>query len=97
MHTVIALFLSISLLFSTNLLAGKVDINRATASELAKNLKGIGDKKARAIIKYRRKHGRFKSVNDLLNVKGIGKKTLEVNRKDLYLNQKELNKSRNAP
>ncbi len=48
----------------------KININRATAKQLAK-LKGIGMKKARAIIDYRRKHGKFRKYADLAKVKGI--------------------------
>ena len=52
-----------------------VDINQADATQLA-TLKGIGPKKAEAIIAYRAAHGGFKTVNDLANVKGIGVKAL---------------------
>src|SRR5579862_9297410 len=63
---------------STNLL-GKgvktgVNINTADAETLALELKGIGQKRAEAIIAYREQHGPFKSIDDLSNIKGIGKK-----------------------
>lgn len=50
-----------------------VDINTATTKQL-QSLPGIGEKKARAIIDYRTENGRFLSINELTNVKGIGKK-----------------------
>ena len=48
-----------------------VNINTATKAELT-SLKGIGEKKAQAIIDYRKKNGDFKSVEDLEKVEGIG-------------------------
>lgn len=55
---------------------GKVAINRATSAEL-ETLPGIGPAKAAAIISYREQHGPFKTVEDLLNISGIGPKSLE--------------------
>jgi competence protein ComEA len=48
-----------------------VNINTATKEELT-TLKGIGDKRAQDIIDYRKKHGPFKTVDDLEKVPGIG-------------------------
>ena len=55
---------------------GKVNINKATVEEL-KTLKGVGEKKAEAIIEYRKKNGSFKTKEDLMKVRGIGKKLFE--------------------
>lgn len=53
-----------------------VNVNTANADEL-KTLPGIGSKTAERIIEYRKENGNFKSKEELLNVKGIGKKKLE--------------------
>ena len=53
-----------------------VNINTATVKELS-TLKGIGEKKAEAIVSYREANGKFKSINELANVKGIGEKMLQ--------------------
>lgn len=53
-----------------------ININTATAEQLT-SLNGIGEKKAAAIVEYRQKHGEFTTVDELVNVSGIGEKTLE--------------------
>lgn len=58
----------------------KLNINTATASEIQKSLTGIGAKKAEAIVQYREKHGNFTTAEQLLEVQGIGKATLDKNR-----------------
>ncbi len=60
--------------------AGPVNVNTADASTIAKELEGIGPAKAAAIVEYRQKNGPFKSADELVNVKGIGLKTVEKNR-----------------
>lgn len=55
---------------------GKININFATAQELDE-LPGIGEAKAGTIVADREKNGPFRSVDDLLRVKGIGPKLLE--------------------
>lgn len=62
------------LLFS--LAFSAININKANSAQL-QNLNGIGPTKAQEIIKYRKAHGGFKSVDELVNVKGIGPKTLK--------------------
>lgn len=65
--------------------AGPVDINKADAATIAKELQGVGLNKAQAIVTYREKNGAFKSADDLRKVKGIGAKTLEANRPNIRL------------
>lgn len=50
----------------------KININSATAKELMK-VKGLNASKARAIVNYRKKHGNFKTLDDLAKVKGFNK------------------------
>lgn len=60
----------------TSQVVEKININKATAEQLAV-IKGIGAKKAQAIIDYREMNGDFVDVNDLVKVKGIGEATLK--------------------
>jgi competence protein ComEA len=64
-------------------LAGQVDVNTADAETISAELKGVGLSKAKAIVEYRKKHGPFRSADDLSLVKGIGERTVELNRSDI--------------
>lgn len=79
MKTLRIIIALLALSFSAFVHAGPVNINTADAQSLSKNIKGVGLKKAEAIIAYREKYGNFKTVADLTRVKGIGKKLLEKN------------------
>jgi competence protein ComEA len=63
------------------MLFGSVDINNASKEELT-TLNGISDKKAEAIIEYR-KHKCFEKADDLANVKGIGEKIVKKNKEQI--------------
>ncbi|MFL1524429.1 ComEA family DNA-binding protein [Pseudomonas sp. O230] len=64
----------------------KVDLNQADASTMQRELSGIGEAKAKAIVAYRESNGPFASVDELLEVKGIGKAILDKNREKLEVN-----------
>jgi len=53
---------------------GKLNLNTATAQQMADTLPGIGDKTAASIVAYREEHGLFHSVEEIKNIKGIGDK-----------------------
>jgi competence protein ComEA len=61
-----------------------LDINTASVEELTQ-LKGIGEKKAQAIVAYRTEQKCFKSLDELQNVKGIGEAFFKKNEKELSL------------
>ena len=66
-------------------MAGPVNVNTADAETISRSLEGVGLSKARAIVEYRQKHGPFKSANDLSLVKGIGDRTVELNRENILV------------
>jgi competence protein ComEA len=66
--------------------SAKVDLNGADAATLQRELSGIGEAKAKAIVAYRESNGPFASVDELLEVKGIGKAILDRNREKLEVN-----------
>ena len=67
-----------------------VNVNSASAEEIAEALKGVGLSKAEAIVSYRNEHGQFKHVDELVNVKGIGIRTVDINREYILLDNSEL-------
>jgi competence protein ComEA len=74
------LLVFVGILATSAVYAGdKININKADAANLAKELTGIGDKLAEAIVTYRKQHGDFKNVAEITNIKGIGEGTLKKN------------------
>jgi competence protein ComEA len=66
--------------------SGKIDLNAADAPTLQRELAGVGEAKAKAIVAYRETNGPFASIDELLEVKGIGKAILDKNREKLEVN-----------
>ncbi|BCA95009.1 competence protein ComEA [Legionella antarctica] len=61
----------------------KIDLNKADLSILMGSIKGIGKKRAEAIISYRETHHGFKAIEELAEVKGFGQRFIEANRDKL--------------
>ena len=62
-----------------------VNVNTASAEEIAEALKGVGMSKARLIVAYREANGSFAHIDELVNVKGIGIRTVDMNRDRILL------------
>ena len=73
-----------TLLFAADL----ININTADKDGLM-SIKGVGDKRAQAIIAYREEHGPFKSIEQLTEIKGIGQYFVDVNRGQLIVEVKK--------
>lgn len=80
-----SIILSTALLLSASAFAAKLNVNTASAEQISTSMSGIGDSKAKAIVEYRKTHGKFKSIHDLENVDGIGSKTVEKNKANIIL------------
>jgi competence protein ComEA len=63
-----------------------INLNTADAETLQRELVGVGNAKAKAIVAYRDANGEFASVDEMLEVKGIGKAILEKNRDKVSIN-----------
>lgn len=83
--SVLFLLLAVGLPPAVN--AGPVDINSADAETISAELQGVGLTKAQAIVEYRKVHGPFRSYDDLTLVKGIGARTVEINRANILFKQ----------
>jgi competence protein ComEA len=65
--------------------AGPVNVNTADAETISEELKGVGLSKAIAIVEYRDANGPFKAPDDLALVKGIGTRTVEINKDNILV------------
>ena len=74
-----------ALAFSAAIAAAPVNINTASAEEIAAALNGIGMKKAQAIVDYRQNYGLFTRADEIMFVRGIGDATYEKNKEDILV------------
>ena len=68
------------LLVSAIAMAASLNINKATAEEIAQAMNGVGLVKAEAIVKDREQNGAFKTIDEVIRVQGIGIVTIDKNR-----------------
>ncbi|PIE23959.1 MAG: Fis family transcriptional regulator [Neptuniibacter caesariensis] len=78
-HSLRALIFALFCTFSFSSFAQQLDLNNASADQIATVLKGVGPAKAQAIVDYRQANGPFKTLDELVRVKGIGQATLQKN------------------
>lgn len=82
--TIAAILLALALTGMAVAESGPVNINTASAEQLAEALNGVGQARAEAIVAYREENGPFTHIDELVNVRGIGLATVDRNR-DLIL------------
>ncbi|MCH8079023.1 MAG: ComEA family DNA-binding protein [Proteobacteria bacterium] len=80
--------LAACLLVPTLLFAETVNINTADKDTLMTVIKGVGEKRAEAIIAYREQNGPFKSIEELAEVRGVGASIVEANMDNLSVEDK---------
>ena len=85
MKTTINLAALAALTFSTIVAAAPVNINQASAEQIAEALNGIGMSKAQAIVDYRETYGLFSSAEDIVFVRGIGDSIYQDNKDDILV------------
>ena len=85
MKTIINIAAFAALTLSSIVSAAPVNINSASAEQIAEALSGIGMSKAQAIVDYRETYGLFGSAEDIVFVRGIGHSTYELNKGDILV------------
>ena len=79
-NVLIALILSLAVAQTGMAQDNTIDINTASAEQLAEVLNGVGPAKSEAIVDYREQNGAFEHIDELVNVRGIGLRTVDKNR-----------------
>lgn len=87
-HFLISLFFCLFAL--SGWAADTVNINQASAEEIADALQGIGMSKAEEIVRYRDSHGAFQHVDELVDIKGVGLATVDKNRDRIALDGEQV-------
>ncbi len=85
MNTFKGLIIILSLFTASLVSAAPININTASAEEIAKALYGVGPNKAQAIVAYREKYGLFQSVQAVKRVRGMGQGIIDGNRGDIRI------------
>lgn len=88
LHPLYGVLIAALISFGQPASAEPVDINQADAPSLAENIVGVGPVLAGAIVAYRLENGDFQSIEELLEVPGIGPKVLENNEEMLLVDGK---------
>ena len=66
---------------------GAINVNSATAEELAESLVGVGQARAEAIVTYRREHGDFIDLDEFMAVQGIGPSVVANNAGKIFFSE----------
>lgn len=85
MKTTKMLITLVAILFSSITFAGPVNINAASADEIAAALNGVGSIKAQAIVEHRTTNGDFSNADQIVNVTGIGTAIYKKNKADILV------------
>jgi competence protein ComEA len=85
MKTITTIAALAALVVSSIAAATPVNINTASAEEIAEALTGIGMSKAQAIVEYRQAYGLFSAADEIVFVRGIGDSTFENNKGDILV------------
>ena len=85
MKTITTMAAAAAFVISSIASAAPVNINSASAEQIAEALTGIGMSKAQAIVDYREAYGLFSSADEIVFVRGIGDATYQDNKDDILV------------